>query len=209
MLQTVSGMRKKVSMKDVTVLLIAVTMAGWFISAFEEMNAFPLRSWTQFSTGSITAVRTAGVGAPRLISAGATKDGIIKATNANRRNKGLRPLAENALLDRIAAKRLEDMFQKQYFGHESPSGEKASTIAKREGYRYKIIAENIASISTADASAEAFLLIWMRSPGHRANILDPEIKEIGVAVREGRFKDETAWIGVQIFGLKSPGAADK
>jgi len=164
--------------------------------------AFSFWSEAQPQARSSSTVNIFSINTANLPYTGATKDGIIKATNTIRHNKGLPPLAENALLNRIANERLEDMFQKRYFAHESPSGEKASTIAQRVGYRYKLIAENIAFIIT-DATDEEFLLIWMQSPGHRANILDPEIKEIGAATRKGHFKDGNNWIGVQIFGLRA------
>jgi hypothetical protein len=49
----------------------------------------------------------------------------------------------------------------------------------------------------------------MQSPGHRQNILSPEIKEIGVAVDKGQFQGGTAWIAVQIFGTPSPSVSGK
>jgi uncharacterized protein YkwD len=130
----------------------------------------------------------------------ATKDGIIRETNRIRESKGLIPLKENQLLNRIADERLKDMFQKQYFGHISPSGEKASDIAQHVGYEYKIIAENLGSISP-DATDVDFLSGWMQSPGHRRNILNPEIREIGVATRKGILTSDSTIICVQIFGL--------
>jgi len=133
----------------------------------------------------------------------ASKDGIIRETNRIRQNNGLSPLNENPLLNQIAAERLEDMFQKQYFGHVSPTGEKATDMAHNIGYHYKIIAENIASIGP-DATDSEFLAGWMQSPGHRSNILNAEIKEIGAATKNGLFKDGSTRISVQIFGLVSP-----
>jgi len=40
---------------------------------------------------------------------------------------------------------------------------------------------------------------WMNSPGHRANILKKEYIDIGVAVKQGKFKGNMVWMGVQIF----------
>ena len=133
----------------------------------------------------------------------ATRGGIIKETNKIRQKNGLPPLVENQLLNQIANERLEDMFKYQYVAHVSPSGEKYSTIAQRIGYHYKKLAENIASIGDSATDAE-FLSGWMQSPGHRSAILDNEVREIGVAVRNGHFKYGVSTIGVQIFGLESP-----
>ncbi|MBA4391986.1 MAG: hypothetical protein C0407_00370, partial [Desulfobacca sp.] len=73
-----------------------------------------------------------------------TVQGIIFYTNKAREEiGGLPPLSENSLLNTIAAERLKDMFEKQYFAHQSPSGEAVTDVAYRIGYQYKILAENI------------------------------------------------------------------
>lgn len=64
--------------------------------------------------------------------------------------------------------------------------------------------ENIASIGPNDVTDVEFLAGWMQSPGHRRNILNPDIRDIGVATRKGYFKYGNTWISVQIFGLISP-----
>jgi hypothetical protein len=93
------------------------------------------------------------------------------------------------------------MFQKQYIGHVSPTGEQASDHAQRLGYHYKIIAENIASGNFLNN--QKVIDGWMQSPGHRQNVLSPDIKEIGVAIDRGQFQGANSWIAVQIFGLQS------
>jgi uncharacterized protein YkwD len=130
-----------------------------------------------------------------------TKDAIIKLGNDVRASHGLATLAEHHLLDKIAEERLHDMFQKQYIGHVSPSGEQASDHAQRLGYHYKIIAENIAS--GYFLNNQKVIDGWMQSPGHRQNMLIPDTKEIGVAIDRGQFQGANIWIAVQIFGLQS------
>jgi uncharacterized protein YkwD len=132
-----------------------------------------------------------------------TRDGIITETNRARQENGLPSVSENDLLNRIAAERLDDMFRKQYFAHISPTGEGEADIAQRIGYRYRRLSENIASIGPY-ATDQKFMNGWMQSPGHRRNILDSEVQEIGVAVRKGFFRGSEAWVGVQIFGMQSP-----
>lgn len=100
-------------------------------------------------------------------------------------------------LDQIAKLRLEDMFEKQYFEHISPSGESASTEAKLVVYEYATIGENIALGNFG--SDEKLVEAWMNSPGHRANILSSKFTELGIAVKEGVFEGEKTWIAVQIF----------
>jgi hypothetical protein len=132
--------------------------------------------------------------------------GIIQCTNrARAENRGLPPLSENRVLDVIASERADDMIQKQYFSHYSPSGEGATDVAQRAGYPYKHLGENIAMGSFQ--TDEKIVTAWMQSPGHRQNILSEGCSEIGVAVKRGRMKGEEVWLAVQIFGEQSPPVA--
>ena len=130
-----------------------------------------------------------------------TRGAVINLTNNARAVNGLPALAENQLLDAIAESRARDMLEKQYFAHVSPTGQQASDIAQTIGYRYKIIAENIGSgdFYTNQKIVDG----WMQSPGHRANILSPEVQEIGAAVLKGKMKGSETYVTVQIFGLQS------
>jgi len=127
-----------------------------------------------------------------------SKNGIFAWTNVERvRNGNLPVYFPDTKLDEIARLRLEDMFQKQYFDHVSPSSESASTEAKVVGYEFASIGENIALGNFG--SDEKLVKAWMNSPGHRANILHSNFQKLGVAVREGIFEGEKTWLAVQIF----------
>ena len=129
-----------------------------------------------------------------------TREAIIDLTNSARITEGLTTLEENQVLDTIAEARARDILEKQYFDHVSPTGEKASHIAIRAGYRYKVIAENLARgvFSTNSKLVDA----WMKSPSHRKNILSDRVREIGVSVVTGTFNGSETWISVQIFGVR-------
>jgi hypothetical protein len=128
-----------------------------------------------------------------------TRAGVIKFTNAARaENGGLPALKESAKLDQAAVIRMEDMFKEQYFAHESPTGRDAEYGAKKNGYDYIALGENIA-LGRFNGDAD-LVTAWMNSPGHRKNILSTHYTEIGVAVGEGTFEGKKVWIGVQIFG---------
>jgi len=125
--------------------------------------------------------------------------GVVADTNAARKQNGnLAALAENPTLDRIAELRLEDMFAKQYFAHVSPSSSSAETVANQVGYGYLAIGENLA-LGNFEGDG-GVVAAWMKSPGHRANILNIHFTQIGVAVQEGIFQGERTWLAVQIFG---------
>ncbi len=126
-----------------------------------------------------------------------TKDGVIYWTNWNRQQNNLPPLHENAKLDETAAIKLKDMFDKQYFEHESPEGVGPSDLAKRVGYQYAVVGENLALGNFKND--QILLQGWMNSPGHRANILSDRFQEIGIAVGRGTFEGKQTWLAVQSF----------
>lgn len=128
------------------------------------------------------------------------KEKVIAQTNIARFDNGmLPPLSENEKLDAAALKKAEDMFKNQYFEHASPSGVGPGDLAKNEGYAYVIEGENLILGNFKDE--KEMVDLWMKSPGHRANILHDRFTEIGVAVVKGTYQGETVWIGVQEFGL--------
>jgi len=108
--------------------------------------------------------------------------------NRQRAAHGLRPLHRNRALATAAARHSRDMARRNFFAHTAPGG---VTFADRiRGARYRprggwSIGENIAWGSGRLASPAAIVRGWMRSPGHRANILDGRFRAIGVGVARG------------------------
>ena len=126
--------------------------------------------------------------------------GTIEETNkARAQNGGLPALRHNTTLDKDAQLKLDDMFAQQYFEHISPTGIGPADLAKRVGYEYVIVGENLA---LGDFGGDANLVLaWMNSPGHRANILNTHYQEIGVAVGKGIYEGHDTWLAVQSFGM--------
>jgi len=130
-----------------------------------------------------------------------TVAGIISETNKERTTQNIPSLKESAALRKAAELKINDMFARQYFEHESPSGEGPADLAEKEGYDYVIIGENLA---LGNFGNDALLVDgWMESPGHRENILRPAYTEIGVAVKRGMFEGKMTWLAVQEFGTPS------
>lgn len=124
---------------------------------------------------------------------------ILDTNNARALNGGLPALIENETLKRDAQLKLEDMFAKQYFEHISPTGIGPSNLADTVGYAYVIVGENLALGDFE--SDQALVDAWMKSPGHRANILNSHYQEIGVAVGKGMYEGRITWLAVQSFGM--------
>jgi uncharacterized protein YkwD len=127
-----------------------------------------------------------------------TVDGVLKWTNAHRAENGFQLLALNAELNAAAKLKLDDMFDRQYFAHESPTGAGPSDLAEAAGYEFIAIGENLAE--GGFESDQALVQAWMDSPGHRANILGRSYTEIGIAVGQGTFEGHKTWLAVQEFG---------
>ncbi len=128
-----------------------------------------------------------------------TVTGVVQATNEQRQNNGgFAPLHVNPKLTAAAEGKIDDMFAKQYFEHESPDGKSPADIIRGQGYEYIVVGENLALGNFADD--QTLVQAWMDSPGHRANILNDKYDEIGVAVRKGTFEGKEVWLAVQEFG---------
>jgi len=122
-------------------------------------------------------------------------DQVLHLVNLERAAEGVAPLVANPALERIAEDYACRMIDASFFDHVDPGtgygpGERA--VAGR--YAYYAIGENLAAGLESPAEVMA---VWMESASHRANILDPSWKEIGVAVRSGGEYD-IYW--VQEFG---------
>ncbi len=107
---------------------------------------------------------------------------VVTRTNAERTRRGLRGLRVDARLARAAHAHSADMVRRGFFAHENPDGQQIWDRAVAVGYAYRKVAENIAA---GQRSAEEVVRGWMHSPGHRANILDAELSQIGIGRVEG------------------------
>jgi len=128
-----------------------------------------------------------------------TPSGIIYWTNIQREQNQLPSLKTNAKLNSSAAKKLEDMFENQYFAHISPEGLVVEDLAEQFFYEFIVIGENLFFGDVGDD--ETLVQEWMDSSEHRKNILNPYYEEIGVAVRKGSFHGKQIWMAVQHFAM--------
>lgn len=109
---------------------------------------------------------------------------VMEATNADRARQGLGPLKWNPALARAAQKHAELMVGQRALSHQYGGEADLDTRVGQQGAHFHVVAENLAAAPTP-AALEAE---WMHSPGHRANILDPRLNEIGVGmVRQGGY----------------------
>jgi len=122
---------------------------------------------------------------------------VLDQTNNERKNAGLEPLQYNTVLTQSAQKKADDMFKNNYWAHSSPEGKTPWTFFDAVGYKYSVAGENLAKdFYDTDSLVKA----WMNSPTHKANIIHPKYKEIGIAVVNGTLGGIKTTLVVQHFG---------
>lgn len=110
---------------------------------------------------------------------------VASLVNEERRRAGLSPLATDARLTRAAQLQADQMAETRRVEHHLP-GTRYPTLDARiaaVSYDYALLAENLAS---GQSDAAAVVRDWMRSPGHRSNILDRGATATGVGVATDR-----------------------
>lgn len=107
---------------------------------------------------------------------------VIRLVNEIRQQNGLRPLAANWELSRVARYKSQDMRDNGYFSHNSPTYGTPFQMLSAFGLSYRTAGENIAK---GYASPQAVVNGWMNSSGHRANILNASYTQIGVGYVSG------------------------
>jgi len=110
-------------------------------------------------------------------SFGTYEQQVVDLVNKERAAAGLPALKVNTKLSAVAEKKAEDMRDKNYFSHTSPTYGSPFDMMRQFGVSYSTAGENIAKGQRTPA---AVMDGWMNSPGHRANILNSSYTEIGV-----------------------------
>lgn len=124
---------------------------------------------------------------------------LIDLANQDREvtDGSLPTLTVNPLLVEAAQQKANDMVEKSYFAHTSPEGISPWYFISNTGYQFSFAGENLAvNFSDSDEVEQA----WMNSPGHRANILNGNFTEIGIATAQGVYKGNQTTFVVQMFG---------
>jgi hypothetical protein len=126
-----------------------------------------------------------------------TSTELVEMANKDRVAQGLKPLAINQQLATAAEKKATDMFNKDYFAHTSPTGITPWFWLNNVGYKYTAAGENLAKDFTESVYVHE---AWMNSPGHRANILNKNYQDVGIAVVEGVINGQKTILAVEFFG---------
>jgi uncharacterized protein YkwD len=136
-------------------------------------------------------IRVAGPAAsdpvPRVTSAAVNAAGVerdaaevLRLVNHERAQGGLRTLTLDAKLTDAARAHALDLVKRGVLTHRGADGSSVGDRATRAGYAWSRIAENVAG-GTIDMPPQAAVEGWMNSPGHRANLLHPDMVHLGAA----------------------------
>jgi len=152
---------------------------------------------------TLAAIGMAGLALCTTVAPSQAADGIgfdqnaaLRAVNSFRAENGLRPLTINSRLMQVAETHADLMADSNQTNH--TVGGSLSSRVRAGGFKYSAIAENVGSGQRNYAAA---MDAWVRSPGHRSNLLRPNLTSIGFAgSREG---GRNYW--AQVFGAAPRG----
>jgi uncharacterized YkwD family protein/spore coat assembly protein SafA len=116
---------------------------------------------------------------PSMSDIKAQENEVIRLVNVERSKRGLPALKANWEVSRIARYKSQDMINKNYFSHTSPTYGSPFKMMETFGIRFSAAGENIAYGQRTPA---AVMTAWMNSPGHRSNILSTSFTQIGVGL---------------------------
>lgn len=116
----------------------------------------------------------------------AVENRVLELCNGERSKLKLSTLSMNEKLRNIAKYKAQEMLQYNYFSHVSAvSGKDPFKLVTSFGYSYSACGENIQmseGMSKANVTADYIFTNWMNSPGHKANILNSNFKQMGIGV---------------------------
>ena len=135
------------------------------------------------------------------VSQQSVSEAVRCLVNAERAAKRLPALREAPALRRAADAHARDMVVRSYFAHVSPSGSTLTDRARRAGYGGFTLGEDIGWGTEELGTPAAIVDAWMHSPPHRAVILHPRFRDIGVGVNLGIPEDRSGPGAVYVIDL--------
>ncbi len=101
---------------------------------------------------------------------------MLELLNQERIRAGLPPLVRDPAMDAVARAHSIDMLQRGYFAHEDPDGRTPFDRMRQGNVQFNAAGENLALAPTVALAHQGL----MDSPGHKANILHPAFKRVGI-----------------------------
>ncbi|MBI2330168.1 CvpA family protein [Candidatus Daviesbacteria bacterium] len=111
----------------------------------------------------------------------ASENRMVDLVNFERTSKGFKPLIFDRGLRAIARGHSADMLRRGYFAHYSPEGKTVADRVLEAGIDFLVVGENLAYAPNVELAHNGF----MKSAGHKANILSADYGKIGIGVMDG------------------------
>jgi uncharacterized protein YkwD len=108
-----------------------------------------------------------------------SESSVLRAMNSARMSRGLAPFRVDYRLERIARAHSSDMLRRQYFSHAA-----FASRMRTSGAAGPLFGEDLA---WGPLSASWVVSQWLASPEHRANLLRPGFRRVGVGGSVGTF----------------------
>ncbi len=175
-------------MRYLTVLLVSV-----FVAVAVATTIFLVNPPAAEAAGG---VRKCGGG---TISLNADEKETFVLHNRERRDRNINALCVHPDLQKAARSHSKDMIQRDYFSHDTKGrNESSCERIRRFGYRWHACGENMGYDSTPNKMFNA----WMRSSGHRRNILNGKFREVGIGAYTGNYKGFETTMYTADFGAR-------
>ncbi|CAN5678958.1 hypothetical protein BH24ACT22_BH24ACT22_18940 [soil metagenome] len=118
--------------------------------------------------------------------------------NRIRRSHNLRTFCVHSKLQKAARAHSRDMIRRDYFSHDTKGRGGFDERLKRfgytpRGYKYYTVGENIAGGNGPYGEPGKIMRGWMKSSGHRRNILNGKFRQIGIRTYTGTYKRHKGW----------------
>lgn len=123
------------------------------------------------------------------------EEAVRNRINQQRRKQGLEPLQKHPALAKIAREYSRRMSRENFFSHTDAQGKSAADRVRAAGVSYRIVGENLFKSINAPDPIEGAVTGWMKSTGHRANILTKNYTHTGVGI----WKDGNTYHFTQLF----------
>lgn len=108
---------------------------------------------------------------------------MLELINNERAKEGLKPLKMDRELTLVARAHSKDMFVRGYFSHDNPDRKNPFDRMRAANVKFKTAGENLALAQTLELAHTNL----MNSPGHRANIMNPDFGRAGIGIQDGGF----------------------
>jgi uncharacterized protein YkwD len=103
---------------------------------------------------------------------------LLAAANEARANQGLPPVRLDPVLSEASAQHAREMANHADISHQFDGEPELATRGANAGAHFSLISENVGEAPSSVIIHD----LWMHSPGHRANLLDPNVDSIGIAI---------------------------